>query len=649
MAKININKKFAKGGMNNSNPPDVIESVYSYPTPSIIRKFDFQYWPDEYDFYNENPGDDSKFLGKTRWGDIYVRQKENPEYDIEARTTTLLDEYDGLLPKLNDQQVENIKQGYINDKKENINSVLRDYHMSNIPDKSNDMKKSKLTKDVKNDKIKSFSEGGSATSVIGKLLESENVTGTIDFLNEFGSDIINQNSERIAMKYEDRMNPKETLEKLSRGKEIGKIMSYAAAGSAAGSAIAPGIGTAIGAAGGALAGSVKSLLGKDIRDKKILEAENKWSDSWENKTLKSLRAGYKDGGIIKGKGTAKSDSIKMDVPDGAFIVPAENADKAMLLGKEYLGWDDNKAASKNNEGEKARVSKGEVYFSPEEVEVLKYYDVSLDQLAPNAGKSRKAGFAQGKKDDPKTSKIDLSSGKMDLSKLSSLENEKEENAFMTQKGSKDFLASLSPEKVAERNEGSEEEKKSFNDYLNYFPEIASAVQMAAGARGLIKSKEKPSLSISSDIKNLSKELREKSQYGLEPDVKNSYLNNIETIRRNLINAAVASGAGSGQIMSNIQALSTTFSGQEKSIAEIDQAAMDRKTNAYTELIKYLDTSKREIDKLGLQDYYADQEISADLFKAGIANMVGSMQYKKHLDYLREVGGNSPSINVKKTD
>ncbi|MBW1750282.1 MAG: hypothetical protein JRJ37_06225 [Deltaproteobacteria bacterium] len=96
------------------------------------------------------------------------------------------------------------------------------------------------------------------------------------------------------------------------------------------------------------------------------------------------RKGYKKGGEISGPGTAKSDSIKGKLPEGTFVVPAENADIASDIGQEYLGWTQNEEATLNAKGEKVAVSDGEVIFTPEEVAQLEGMGINLDTLAPNA-------------------------------------------------------------------------------------------------------------------------------------------------------------------------------------------------------------------------------------------------------------------------
>jgi len=149
---------------------------------------------------------------------------------------------------------------------------------------------------------------------------------------------------------------------------------------------------------GAVAGAAVAGLGRAFgaakRDAQREEATRDWSNAWSKSTSEGLRStGYKKGGKITGKGSAKSDSIPMKAKEGSFIVPAENSSVAEELGRSYLGWDKKEKAAKNNGGTDIKVSDGEVMFSPEEVQVLKYHGVNLDELAPKA--EEKIGMKKG--------------------------------------------------------------------------------------------------------------------------------------------------------------------------------------------------------------------------------------------------------------
>lgn len=103
------------------------------------------------------------------------------------------------------------------------------------------------------------------------------------------------------------------------------------------------------------------------------------NDYFKNMYSQSL----KDGGKVKGKGTAKSDSISTSLDPNSFIVPSENASIAMQLGKKYLGWNNEQKSDKGG-NTKVNLSDGEVVFQPDEVMALKGLGIDLNSLAPNA-------------------------------------------------------------------------------------------------------------------------------------------------------------------------------------------------------------------------------------------------------------------------
>jgi hypothetical protein len=91
-----------------------------------------------------------------------------------------------------------------------------------------------------------------------------------------------------------------------------------------------------GAAGGALLGALPELLKKKPKSRNMfventLEAQTTAKQIMPEGTM--FADGGKVGGKVVGPGTAKSDSVKTKIPNKSFIVPAENADKAMALRK----------------------------------------------------------------------------------------------------------------------------------------------------------------------------------------------------------------------------------------------------------------------------------------------------------------------------
>jgi hypothetical protein len=111
--------------------------------------------------------------------------------------------------------------------------------------------------------------------------------------------------------------------------------------------------------------------------------------------------GFKDGGSvtkggeIKGKGTAKSDSINANLPDGSFIVPEENSEIAKQIRAEYLGDSKEAKAKLNKNNTREKVSNGEHIFTPKEVSLLLSKGIDLNQLAPNSDMDKKVNFKDG--------------------------------------------------------------------------------------------------------------------------------------------------------------------------------------------------------------------------------------------------------------
>jgi GH24 family phage-related lysozyme (muramidase) len=123
-----------------------------------------------------------------------------------------------------------------------------------------------------------------------------------------------------------------------------------------------------------------------------------FSDLYANKGEQLLA----DGGKVKGPGTSKSDSIKTKLQEGSFVVPAENAEMAMAMGKELLGWGRDDTVDKGGNAN-VKISDGEVVFQPDEIQTLKQFGIDVEGLAPNSnsgmGISKKGydHFAKGGK------------------------------------------------------------------------------------------------------------------------------------------------------------------------------------------------------------------------------------------------------------
>jgi len=184
---------------------------------------------------------------------------------------------------------------------------------------------------------------------------------------------------------------------------------------------------------------------------------------------------YSEGGEIKGKGTAKSDSIEAEVKEDSFVVPAENAELAKGIRKLYLKAPNKKANLKQKEGEPVKLSNGEHLFTPEENEYLESIGIDLEDLAPNAeeGNKKSEGGPVAEEDtvDPKKERERIAKEEADI-KNAELNKKVAENKLDAQKNIKkhrDFTRQVligSANKIKELEAEYEKTKKGQNpEYL----------------------------------------------------------------------------------------------------------------------------------------------------------------------------------------
>lgn len=96
------------------------------------------------------------------------------------------------------------------------------------------------------------------------------------------------------------------------------------------------------------------------------------------------------GGLVKGIGGPKSDSISAKVKGDSFVVPAENVGLAKQIKLHVLGKNpEEKAELKQSGGENVKLSNTEMLFTPEERYELLRKGVDLNALAPNAANTLK--------------------------------------------------------------------------------------------------------------------------------------------------------------------------------------------------------------------------------------------------------------------
>lgn len=282
--------------------------------------------------------------------------------------------------------------------------------------KQGDKAQASTTENSTDASVQNPTEGAQASGVAAKAAGKSGMYSAIGNIGAAGAGI---GAGVIDSKMQDERGRYKTVESsvasnTLKGAAIGtKIGSNPMLASATGGLSVLG-GAALGAAGGAIYGNIKGK--KDTKAISDSDAKRTSQLALANKEYVSVQAvndreagvinpnilkpyseknamydendniirGYSEGGDIKGKGGPKSDSIKAEVKEGSFVVPAENAELAKGIRKLYLKAPIKKAKLKQEEGEPVKLSNGEHLFTPEENEYLESIGIDLEDLAPNA-------------------------------------------------------------------------------------------------------------------------------------------------------------------------------------------------------------------------------------------------------------------------
>lgn len=183
----------------------------------------------------------------------------------------------------------------------------------------------------------------------------------------------------------------------------GNVLGDTSSMAATGASVAGPVGAVVGAGVGLAKGVIGAIKGGQEKRAMLQEKQNQQ----DKKELAGISAGMAEGGKITGKGTAKSDSIPSKLDEGDFIIPAENADKAMAMGVKHLGWKKNQRASLQDGQEPVKVSNGEVRFTRDEREYLEEVGENVKGLAPNAKSGNKFSEGGGTKAKPTRTEYEL--------------------------------------------------------------------------------------------------------------------------------------------------------------------------------------------------------------------------------------------------
>ena len=479
---------------------------------------------------------------------------------------------------------------------------------------------------IKKGKTKRMADGGEKKADLLSLLfgEGEGAGGLVSMGGSMVGDVLSagfgSSAEEDLAGIRSNQNPATAMAKAAKKQRTGSALSGAAKGAAAGATMGP-VGALVGGALGLGTSLIKNIFNKKASDRAIEEAE----DEYNQKSAASYGAtqatmSYKKGGKIKGKGGPKEDAIDMKIPDGSFIVPTENSAEAMEIGQAYLDWPKDAKVGKDQGGDKVNVSNGEVYFSPDEVDMLKFYGVSLDALAPNSDPDKKAGFKDGGEVEPWM---------------------KDPSHFKSPEEESYYESNQLPE---EANEESVKKKKDYTKILENIPEIMSGIQVAAGAAGLALSKRSPDPVVASELRTLVRETKKLSETGMDPSTKNFALKKIESGRRSAINEIVARGGTPTEIMAGMTNITSKANEAVEGLAVADTETRLRNKSPYLDALRTMSGRKDEVSKEKRSIKEAKEAAYAALFQAGISNMIGAKEYKDHLDYLKNLK-TQPSITL----
>ena len=354
-----------------------------------------------------------------------------------------------------------------------------------------------------------------------------------------------------------------------------------------------------------------------------------------------LISGYKNGGKVKGSGTAKSDSIRKNVEDGSFVVPAENAETAMDLGKKYLGWKGTEIADRTYPGTEVKLSNGEVLYTPEEVDILRYHGLDLNRLAPKAeegNKMKKGGLKQKKYDaafsDYKTQYLQSNPQANDDEIKTAFD------AFLSD--NPDFGVQSQKEQPIDTES---EPTSKFDKLMQFAPEVAGAIQIGIAAKANHEAGKMPDINVSESLKQLTLETRKDAQYGLEPGTIAAMENQAEKARRDTTNAIVAKGGSAEEVMSNLRTTLSDTIHKKFDIELADNAAMMDKKKIYYNTKAQLGDQEYDVQKQARQDWLQIQEVNAGLLSAGIANIIGARKLKLELEAMKKVGTRYADISA----
>lgn len=382
---------------------------------------------------------------------------------------------------------------------------------------------------------------------------------------------------------------------------------------------------------------------KKIADEKALRDKEKFQGALD---IAMNERGFKDGGIIKGAGTGKSDSINAKIKPNSFVVPIENVELGKAVVKSITKSPIAKAKLKQGGGTPVKVSNGELLIEPSVSNKINPEVKKI--LAPNAENG--AGLKDGgmpKKKAPKASPdytpmkkqplptdngTDLTTDELagDISmKGGALDNELK----VTKPKKSDFAAEKEPSFWDKINSGGA---------LEY---AAAAGQIGLGLKNL-KNSKRPTYTIDKSFNdsmasaqsNLDK-AKANAQFGFTPQEQFA----MEQANKNALNdqlyaARNLSGGSAGNAYNQSRmAINDSYGRSIKNVIAGNDYRMQKQNYAnslqqYNDQLvgKKLDLNRQIFDD-SMNMFLQKQNAGQQLLGAGIQNAIGANRYQKELD------------------
>lgn len=407
----------------------------------------------------------------------------------------------------------------------------------------------------------------------------------------------------------------------------------------------------------------KKRTGKTTSE--ALNSKNPHVRQMANFARNSVKWHHAEGGVVTGKGGAKSDDINMKAAAGAFIVPAENKTVAQRIGKEMLGWNRNQKAKKVKEGIPIKVSDGEVEYTPDEVATLERHGIDVDKLAPNAEKRetmKRGGSVKRYKTHPTAAKaaemIKNPPGGKELTPrqdryFRALEHRWNPNKKKSSRrkgykdggdvnyGMKGKLGAYAKPPASTGPTTLDQSKypwlKNLWGFAKEHPgEIAAGLQAITAGISLANMGPEPALTIANELRQVARETAIEKQYGLEPFIYDKTRADLIRARNEERRILSSRGGGGQDLQKSLSVANERYAQGLINLAASDFAAQEAKKAVNRDWMERIAMRKDVIEGSRIDKYRRNEEALAGMLSAGLENFGGAIQYRKTLDRLKDI-------------